>query len=146
MVKCMLCEKLIEDRRSFTCKRCGKSPCCLQHLDREYRVCSGCAAEERIRLRGDIMRQARSVKGFLRFTQFVFILAALFFALDMLVNEHVPEVLRESVFFAYVFYWGGAAVAGMVLCYVLILSQQQKRKEIEEWIQSHKAHSRYFPR
>lgn len=144
VVTCHLCEKSLERQRSFVCKRCKKSPFCLEHMDSEYKICSGCAAEERIRLYNDIRRQEKSVKGFLRFTQFVFILAAMFFAFDRLVNEHIPEFLKGSIFFEYAFYFGGAAVAGMALCYVIILSQKQKMKEVENKIQSHKGDSRYM--
>ncbi len=144
VVKCLLCEKSLETRRSFACGRCKKSPFCLEHLDSEYRVCSGCAAEKRIELYHAIMMQGKSVKGFLRFTQFMFMLAAVFFVFDRLVNEHIPEFLKGSIFFDYVFYWGGAAVAGMALCYVIILSQRQKMKEVEDKIHSHKVHSRYL--
>jgi hypothetical protein len=144
VLRCLLCEKPVENQRFFTCRRCKKSPFCLEHLDQEYKVCTGCAAEERVRLYRDIVRQERSVKGFLRFTQFVFMLAAMFFAFDRLANEYVPVFLKESFFFEYVFYWGGAAVVGMALCYLIIFSQKQKIREVEDKIQSHKVDARYL--
>jgi ribosomal protein L37E len=143
-VKCLICDKSLESRKTFTCRKCGKSPFCFEHLDREYKACSGCAAEERMRVYRNLVSQERSLRGFLRFTQFIFILAVLFFAVDRFFNEQIPEFLKGSVFFAYVFFWGGAALFGMVLCYALILSQKQKMKEVQLKIQSHKMDSRYM--
>jgi ribosomal protein L37E len=143
LVQCRLCETTVESQKTFACRRCGVSPFCLDHLDRELKVCSGCAAEERIRRYGDMVRQGKNVRGFLRFTQFVFMLAAMFFVSDSLFHEHLPEFLKESIFLEYVLYWGGAAVAGMVFCYIIVVSQKQKMIEVEDKIHSHKDRSRY---
>jgi len=143
-VKCLICEKPLESQKSFACKRCKKKPVCFEHLDREYKVCLGCAAEERMRVYRDLLGQERSLKGFFRFTQFVLFLSILFFAADRFYHEYVPEFLRGSIFFEYVYYLGGTAMTGMVLCSVLILSQKQKMKEVQDKIQSHKTDSRYM--
>lgn len=143
MVKCYLCEKSVEGQRTFACRRCRKSPLCPEHLDSEYKVCSGCAAEERIRLYNNLLNQERSVKGFLRFTQFIFILSALFFAGDRLFSAYMPEFLKENIV-EYVYYWGGTAVVGMAFCSMVILSQKQKIKAVQDKIQSHTLHSRYM--
>jgi ribosomal protein L37E len=142
--KCLICEKPIEGQKTFTCRRCSKSPFCLDHLDREYKMCSGCGAEERIRVYGYLVSQERSLRGFLRFSQFVFVLAVLFFAFNRFFDEHIPDFLKGSVFFEYALYLGGAAAGGMAFCYLLILSQKQKMKEVQDKIQSHKTDSRYM--
>jgi len=142
-LKCLICEKPVERQKTFTCRRCRKSPFCFEHLDREYKTCLGCAAEERMNVYRALVGQERSLKGFFRFTQFVLFLAILFFTADKFYQEYIPEFLRGSVFFEYVFYLGGAAVTGMVLCYVLILSQRQKMKDVQEMIHRHKTDSRY---
>jgi hypothetical protein len=90
------------------------------------------------------MNQGKSLRGFLRFAQFVFVLAALFFVFDRFFGEYIPEFLQGSIFFEYVFFWGGAAVVAMVLCYLITISQEHKIKEIGDKIQSHKTDSRYM--
>ena len=145
-VKCIICEKSLESQKTFTCRRCKKSPLCFEHLDREYRVCSGCAAEERIRTYRDLVGQERSLRGFLRFTQFVFVLAVLLFALDRFFYEYIPESLKSSIFFEadLYLYFGVVALVGMVICYVFIFSQKQKMKEVRDKIDVHKADSKYM--
>jgi hypothetical protein len=39
LVKCLICDKSLENGGTFTCKRCRKSPFCLEHLDPEYKIC-----------------------------------------------------------------------------------------------------------
>ena len=145
-VKCLICEKSIESQKTFTCRRCRKSPFCFEHLDREYKVCSGCAAEERIRAYRALVGQERSLRGFLRFTQFVVVFALLFFVFDRFFSEEIPESLKSNIFFEYdlYLYFGGVALAGMVFCYMLILSQKQKMKEVRDKIDGHKTDSKYI--
>ena len=143
-VKCLVCEKTAEPQKMFMCRSCRKSPFCFEHLDGEYRICSGCAAEKRITLYHDLLVQERSVRGFLRFTQFIVVLAVFFFSFDRFFHEYIPDFVKGSVFFEYVFYWGGAAVAAMGLCYVIIVSQKQRMRDVDDKIQSHRAHSRYL--
>jgi ribosomal protein L37E len=145
-VKCVICEKDTEPRKSFVCRRCGKSPFCLEHLDSELKICSGCAAEERIRLYNNLSKQGKSIRGFFRLFEFIFIVAAIFFVAGKLFSEHLPEFITENIFFQYLFLWGGVAVAGIILCFILLQIQQQKIKEIEERLQSHKVYSRYLHR
>ncbi len=146
VVKCLICEKSIESQNTFTCKRCRKASLCFDHLDREFRLCSGCAAEERIRVYNNLIGQERSLRGFLRFTQFVFVLALLLFALDRFFYEYAPDFLKTNVFFErdLYLYFGAAAAVGMAFCYALIIPQKQKMKEIKEKIQRHKTDSRYM--
>lgn len=141
--KCEICGKIAEASRSFACRRCRKSPLCLDHLDSEYRVCSGCAAEERISLYNNLLRQGRSVRGFLRLTEFLFVLAVMFFVAKEFFWEQLPEFIKGNVVFDYVFLWGGAAIAGMVLGFIVIRSQKGRLKEVGDKIEDHKARSRF---
>lgn len=145
-VQCLICEKFTEKEQTFICRKCRKSPLCFEHLDNEYRSCSGCAAEERMKLHKNLMREEVSVRSFLRLTQFIFILIAIFFVIRRLFYEHVPDFLKVNIFFEYLFLWGGVALSGMALCYIMLLSQRQKIKEVEDKIQSHKVYSQYIHR
>lgn len=142
-VKCLICDRLAESGKTFTCRKCRKSPFCFEHLDPEYKICSGCAVEERIRLSNSLLRQEKGVRGFLRLSQFILLMAIIFLAAAKLFHEHVPEFIRENIFFEYVYVWGAAAAVGIILCYIVIASQKQKIKEIEGKIRDHKAYSRY---
>lgn len=145
-VTCLICEKPLESQKAFTCRRCRKSPFCFEHLDREYKVCLGCAAEERMRGYRALVGQERSLKVFFRFTQFVVVLALFMFAFDRFFSDQIPESLKSNIFLEYdlYLYFGGAALAGMVFCYVLILSQKQKMKEVQDKIDGHKTDSKYM--
>jgi hypothetical protein len=51
-----------------------------------------------------------------------------------------------NVFFDYLFLWGGISLAGMALSYILLISQGQKIRAIEDKIQDHKAYTKYLRR
>lgn len=142
-VRCIICEKHAEKQKTFTCRKCRKTPFCLEHLDAEFKLCSGCAAEKRMGLYNNLIRQEGSIKAFLRLIQFIFVVVAVFFVVKQLFYEHVPEFMKVNIFFENLFIWGGVAAGGMVFCYVLLYSQRRKIGEIEEKIQSHKVYSRY---
>jgi hypothetical protein len=112
-------------------------------MDREYKVCSACAAEERLTLYHNLTTQKRNVKSFLRLMQFILMLVIIFYGVKRFLYELVPDFLKVNVFFDYLFLWGGISLAGLALCYIMLISQRQKLREIEDKIQDHKASSRY---
>jgi hypothetical protein len=140
---CVICGKQTESQKTFVCKRCKKSPLCFEHMDREYKVCSACAAEERLTLYHNLTTQERNIKSFLRLMQFILMLVIIFYGVKRFLYELVPDFLKVNVFFDYLFLWGGISLAGLALCYIMLISQRQKLREIEDKIQDHKASSRY---
>lgn len=115
----------------------------MDHLDREFKVCGGCAAEMRIKHYNDLLRQEKNLKAFLGLAQFIFMVSALLFASGRFFNDYVPEILKENIFYRHLFVWGGLAAGGILLCYVVLYSQRQKVRELGEKIQGHKIDSRY---
>ena len=145
-VTCVICGKQTESQKTFVCKRCKKAPLCFEHMHREYKVCSGCAAEERLTIYHNLTTQKRNVRSFLRLMQFILTLVIIFYGVKRFLYDLGPDFLKVNVFFDYRSIWGGISLAGTALCYILLLSQRQKFKEIEDKIQDHKTSSRYFHR
>jgi len=145
-VTCIICGKQTESRKTFVCKRCKKAPLCFEHIDREYKVCTGCAAEERLTLYHSLTTQERNVKSFLRLMQFILTLVLIFYGVKRFLYELVPDFLKVNIFFDYLLLWGGVSLTGAAFCYILLISQRQKIREIEDKIQDHKISSRYFQR
>ena len=144
--KCVLCEEYIEGRKSFTCRKCKKSPFCLDHLDPELKLCPGCATEQRIRRFNDLTRQEKSIRAFLRLSQFIFMVSAIFFVVKRFFYDQLPEILRMNIFYKYLFLWGGMSICGALFCYVMLSVQKQKVREVEDKIQDHRVYSRYMRR
>jgi len=145
-VTCVICGKQTASQKTFVCKRCKKAPLCIEHMDREYKTCLGCAAEERLTLYHDLTVQTRNVTSFLRLTQFIFTLAVFFFGVKRYLYGLIPDFLKVNIFFDYLILWGGISLAGMALSYIVLISQGQKIRELEDKIQGHKTSSRYFSR
>ncbi|HXX53521.1 MAG TPA: hypothetical protein VEI28_03015 [Thermodesulfovibrionales bacterium] len=140
---CRACEQEIGKRGSFTCKQCRKSPFCLEHLDREFKVCPGCAAEERIAFYSNLVRQERNLTAFLRFSQFIFIVVAILFAAGRFFRSSIPSYIRDNVFFEYLFLWGGLAALGMVCCILFLPGQRKKIREIDGSIRGPREYRKY---
>ena len=142
LLRCGICEHYIEPRRSFTCRKCRKSPLCLEHLDHEYKICSGCASEKRLNLYHDLLQQERNLRGFMRLAQFLFIVAAIFFVALRVFPDLLPDYLRELVSFEYLYIWGALSITGMVLCLILLSAQRRKLKELDAEIRGKRIFSR----
>jgi hypothetical protein len=143
---CVICGKQTESQKTFVCRRCRKAPLCFEHLDREYKACSACAAEERLTLYHNLVTQKRNIKSFLRLMQFILTLVVIFYSVKRFLYELVPDPLKVNVLFDYLFLWGGISLAGMAMCYVLMISQGQKMRDLEDKIQDHKAYTKYLRR
>ena len=140
---CLACEQEIDKRGSFSCKQCRKSPFCMEHLDREFKVCPGCAAEKRIASYNSLVRQERNLTGFLRLSQFIFIVVAILFAAGRLFRNAIPSFIRDNIFFKYLFLWGGLAALGMACCCLFLPAQRRKIKEIDGSIREQRAYRKY---
>jgi hypothetical protein len=143
MVTCIGCDKPVEKARTFMCRKCKRSPFCFTHLDQEFKTCSGCAFEKRVGLYNDLLKQEKSLRGFLRLVQFIFILSAILFSASRLFAERIPDYVRENIFFVYVYLWGGLAVFGMAVCYVLLFLQKKKSAAMDEKIHRTTAEKRF---
>jgi hypothetical protein len=143
---CILCDKHIEGRKFFKCRKCKKSPFCLDHLDSELKLCPGCATEHRIKRFNDLTRQEKSVRAFLRLSQFIFMVSAIFFVVKRFLYDQLPDIVKINIFYKYLFVWGGLSIACTVLCYVVLSLQKQKVRQMEDKIQDHRVYSRYMHR
>ena len=143
MVTCITCDKPVEREKTFICRKCSRSPFCFTHLDREFNICSGCAFEKRVGLYDDLLKQEKSLRSFLRLMQFIFILSAMLFSGSRLFVERIPDLVRDNIFFAYVYVWGALAVFGMAVCYMVLFSQKQKAAALDEKIHATTAEKRF---
>jgi len=138
-VQCRQCEKYVDADRTFACRGCRKSPICRDHLDRELKLCHACATEERMRQLTEMQSQLRSITGFLRLMQFIFLVVSAFFVVHRLFSDYFPLYLRANVIFQYLYIWGGCAIAGMTAFYFMRSSQQKKVDELESQIRKRSA-------
>lgn len=142
-VACIICERFIEENKTFTCINCRRSSICLEHFDQEYKVCSGCATEKRLTLYNDLQRQEKSIKGFLRLTQFIFLLFAVLFACSKLIPDYIPEYIKGNIFFEYSFILAGISVIGIVLFFIFKSSHKSRLAELNEKIQDYRRFKKY---
>ena len=82
----------------------------------------------------------------MRLAQFIFMVSAVLFSTGRFLPDYVPEILKDNIFFKYLYVWGGLAIGGVLFCYIALHSQKQKVQEVEAKIQDHRVDSRYMRR
>ena len=142
-MRCIGCDKSVEKARTFMCRKCRRSPFCLAHLDGELKVCSGCAFEKRVSLYNELLKQEKGLKGFLRLIQFIFVLSAMLVSASRFFGERIPDHIRENVLFTYAYLWGGLAVIGMAVSYLVLFLQKQKAASLNEKIHETTAEKKF---
>jgi len=140
---CLACKRIIDHRGGFACKQCRKSPFCVSHLDGEFKVCPGCAAENRIKSYNNLLRQEKSLRGSLKLSEFIFIVVAILFASERLFPDFIPDFMRENIFFQYIFVWGALAVLGILICSLFLPAQRRKLQELDSSIREQRAYRKY---
>lgn len=134
-VQCVECGQYIEPFRSFICKSCKRRPLCREHRDPNMRgMCVKCANTLRRNRLNDLKSGLRSMKGFLRFLEFLFLVSAVMFAGQRLMPEIMPAYISENIVFRYSYVPGILSALGFVVVYFIYMGQKNSVKELESEI------------
>lgn len=132
LTKCLICDVYLAEREGFTCPKCKRGPLCGLHKFQGKRICTSCAFDIKSRELMEIRNQERGLKGFLRLSEFVFLLCAIFFILMKIGWLESMDFLQETIITDYVVYsMGGVSLIAYGIFYLILLSQKNKMKEIE---------------
>jgi hypothetical protein len=133
MRRCPICEAYLEKNGGFFCPKCKRGPLCRNHRLPGERVCTGCSFDAKAKELRALKNQEQNIRGFLRLTQFVFLLFAVFFVSVEIGLLDKVEFLQEVPLSDYVLYaMGVVSVTGYVVFYLILLGQKSKFKELEK--------------
>jgi hypothetical protein len=117
-----MCGAYLEKTEGFICPKCRRGPLCKSHLATEKRICVGCLFGEKSKIFDNLKNQERSIKGFLRFVQFIFILAAIYFVSMKFGALELVDFLKISFLTETILYIVGAlSILGYVIFYSILL-------------------------
>ena len=129
-----VCDSYVHDQESFTCPCCKKSHLCRKHRVSGRKECASCVFDLKKKELNMLGRQEESIRQFLKFLQFIFLLCAvIFIALKVGVSEFV-EILQHSLLPTYVMYFSIIPIAGYILFFVILYNQRGKVADIESQI------------
>lgn len=132
MRRCPVCEAYLEKNEGFFCPKCKRGPLCRNHRLPGERVCTGCSFDAKAKELRALKNQEQNIRGFLRLTQFVFLLFAVFFVSVKLGLLDTVDFLEEMPLSDYVLYATGiASVMGYGVFFVILLGQKTKVRELE---------------
>jgi hypothetical protein len=97
-------------------------------------MCLKCANRLRRKQLNDLRAGLRSMKGFLRFIQFIFLVSAVLFVAQRLIPEAIPGYIAENIVFRYIYIPSVLSAVGFVVVYFLYLGQKNSVKELESEI------------
>lgn len=84
---------------------------------------------------GALRAQEHGIKGFLRLTQFVFLLSAIFFVVMKMRLSEIAEFMEHVWITDHVVYMmGGVSVVGYVLFYTILYGQKKRINQLESEI------------
>lgn len=134
LTQCPVCDSYVNQKESFACPRCKKSPLCRRHRVAGSRECASCVFDLKKKELNALNAQEENIRQFLKFLQFVFMFCAvIFIALKSGAAEFV-EVLQSSLLPSYIMYFSIIPVAGYILFFVILYNQRSRVAEIEQQI------------
>jgi hypothetical protein len=131
LVRCPVCGNYIGKSEGFACPRCKRKSLCRSHRVPGSRECTSCVFEMKARELGSVREEVKSIRSFLRLSQFLFLVfAILFITVKTDVAESV-EFLQYSFITDNIYYLGGLAVIGFLVSYIVLYSRKRKISELE---------------
>ena len=134
LAKCPVCEFYFNKSEGFTCIKCRRGLLCKKHKVAGTKECTSCVIERRHKELSDLREQERSIKGFLRLLQFLFLVFAVFFIALKIGLEDTVEFLKDSFIIEALPYIGGGAILGYIVFYFILSNQKAKTLELETLI------------
>ena len=127
--RCRICDNYLRRLEGFACPRCKRHPICKSHRVPGRKECASCVFDMKARELQGLAELQRSLQGAVRFFQFLFFAFVLLFAasrvklpeeldfFDFLQSEGIKDALP---------YIGAAVALGLVIFYLMLLSQRSK--------------------
>ena len=132
LIQCTICEAYIRANETFSCPRCRRKGMCRKHRVPGTRECASCVYEKKSRELGQMRQQLDSIRSFLRLAQFVFVVfVILYFAVKTGLPE-IVEFLQFGLIGDNLPYIGGAAVIAYLVFFIILQSQKQQVRTLEE--------------
>ncbi len=132
--RCPVCEHYFKRNEGFTCIKCRRGLLCKRHRVAGTKECSSCVIERRHKELSDLKEQEMSLKNFLRFLQFLFLVFAVLFIALKIDLEDMVEFLQYDFIKDGLPYLGGGAFLGYIVIYFLLHNQKEKTLELENVI------------
>jgi hypothetical protein len=132
---CTICDAYLKNGEGFICPKCRRGPLCRNHRLPGNKVCTSCVFDVKAEEVGALRAQEQGIKGFLRLTQFVFLLSVIFFVVMKMRLSEIEEFMEHAWITDYVVYiMGGVGVVGYVLFYTILYGQRKRINQLESEI------------
>ena len=134
LLQCAVCEQYVDRNEAYRCPRCKKSPLCKKHRLPGKKECVSCTIELKLHEINALCGQEKSIRNFIRFIQFIFLVCAVFFITLKIGMLDEVDFLKDNIFSDNLIYIGIATLIFYVLSYIVLLHQKQKISAVQSEI------------
>lgn len=131
LVTCRVCGSYLREGEWFRCPRCRRAPLCRTHRFPGRRECSGCVLESKTKELRDLKGQGRSIRGFLRLTQFAFLVFAILFISSKTGLAGAVDFLKDNIIMGNLEYLGALSVSGYIIFRFILYNQNSRIGKLE---------------
>lgn len=124
---CTICDAYLKNGEGFICPKCRRGPLCRNHRLSGNKLCTSCVYDVKAEEMTALRAQEQSIKGFLRMTQFLFLLSVILFVAMKMNLAEISEFMENVWITDHVVYMmAGVSVAGYVLFYTILYGQGKR--------------------
>jgi hypothetical protein len=134
LLTCRACGSYLGKGEGFRCPRCRRTPLCRNHRVPGSRECAGCVMEAKTKELRDLKNQEKSIRNFLRLTQFLFLVFAILFISSKAGLVEMLDFLKDSIVMDNLGYLGGFSVAGYIIFQIIRYNQKSRISGLETGI------------
>lgn len=132
LIQCTVCGDYFRASEAYSCPRCRRTGMCRKHRVPGTRECASCVYEKKSRELHQMRQQLSSLRSFLRLTQFVLIVFIILFIALRTGLPEIVEFLQFGIITENLPYIGGAALIAYMVFFLILQSQKQQVKALEE--------------
>ncbi|GAB4488350.1 MAG: hypothetical protein OHK006_18670 [Thermodesulfovibrionales bacterium] len=136
LLRCPICETLLQHERGFTCPRCRRRPLCVKHRAPGRKECFGCAQEILQKELAGLYAQEKSLKAFEHLMQFLFIVFSILFAAGRFDTEGILRPYLDNPIGDNLLFFGIVAAAGYVISLIILYNQRQNIRNAESQVRT----------
>lgn len=134
LIQCLICGDYFAVSGGFSCPTCRRGPLCRRHRASGSRECVSCILDIKVRTMNALRGQEKSIRNFVRFIQFIFLVFAVFFIAAKFGFLEEVGFLQQNLFIENAVYVMLAAGVIYAVSFMMELGQRRRIVDLESEI------------
>lgn len=131
ITNCSVCAEYFNSNEAFFCPKCKKGPLCKKHRLPGRKECLSCSFDDTVKEVNILRGQAKSIKSFINFLQFLFLAFAIIFIASTFGLLEEIAYFKENLIIKNMSYFGIGTAVLLIIFYFVMSRQKRKIEEID---------------